>query len=65
MDIYGMWHPFDEGKDMTAEVRSKAEAISTNITDCDEQSLFSVPLKQEFSGCFTDAQKRGDDRIFI
>ena len=46
VDIYGMWHPFDEGKDMIAAVRSKAEAIRTNITYCNEQSLFLFPASK-------------------
>ena len=43
VDIYGMWHPFDDGKDIIAEVQSKAEAIITHVSDCNDQLLFLFP----------------------
>ena len=43
INIYGLWHPFDEGKDMVEEVRSKAETIRANISGCNDQSFFLFP----------------------
>ena len=43
VDIYGLWHPFDSGKDMKTEVRRKADFIRSHVENCNAQSFFSFP----------------------
>lgn len=44
VDIYAMWHPFDENKDMNFEVANKLEQIKRNVPGSNPETAFCIKL---------------------
>lgn len=60
VNIYRMWHPFDEGKDMTAEVRTKAEEIKRISPAVTSNRFFLFPSNKHSQ----DVSRRLKTRIW-